>query len=358
MMQDPLDINKMEETPQADQPLENCSLLLRDKTGRILFSSKGKWLHPLFEVEHFLEDKNFLPQDLVLHDKIAGRAAAALIIRLGFKTCIIDLVSKPALDLFERYQIDCQFIKQVAKIDCRTEDIVDSSMDLESIYALISKRAGYFLGLRLEIKNLHSGYEGKAILKGLNLTLEAGEQVVICGDNGAGKSTLIKNIIGSQEIWEGEILLDGLSLNRQTSPTPLGYITQGQQKSRFPISVEEIVALGLLDQKLSKAEEKNRIEIALRRTDCFHLKNRDVNTLSGGESQRVALARCLCQKARLILLDEPSSYLDKAAKEDLAELLGQLVRSTRPSIILVSHDQDWLEKLGWKTRILKDGRLC
>lgn len=327
------------------------SLILYNKKGELLLRSSGKWLHPLFEVEDFLRTRNIEAKNLILHDKIAGHAAAALIIRMGFETCIINLISQPALDLFEKYNMDCTYTHLVKKIDCRTEDLITSSMDLDSIYKMIRRRAGYSLGISLKIENIRSGYGNKVILKGLNLTLDAGDQLVITGDNGAGKSTLLKTLIGALPLISGEIHME------KGKPMTIGYVTQNHPHSHMPVSAYEIVSIGLLGQKIPKKEKKNRIEIAMRQTGCFHLRKRDINSLSGGENQRVALARCLCQKAGLFLLDEPTSYLDQKSKDELLVLLNEIVISSSPTVLMVSHDHQWLEKLGWNTALLKNGRL-
>jgi len=80
--------------------------------------------------------------------------------------------------------------------------------------------------------------------------------------------------------------------------------------------------------------------------------------LSGGEKQRVSLARCLCQHARVLLLDEPTSFLDCEGKDDLLVLLQELCHNEAPTIIMVSHDPAWIERLSWSKKELKGGRLC
>jgi len=346
------DIQKMAELREAE------SLRLYDKEGRLLLSSSGKWLHPLFEVENYLKSRNLRGEDLYLHDKIAGRAAAALIIRMGFTKCRINLISQPALDLFNRHHVKLRYNELVSKIACRTESLITSQMDLEEIYIMIRERAGYSRGVSLSIRNLRTGYGKEEILKGFNLEMEKGDRLVITGDNGAGKSTFLKTLIGVQPIESGEILINGMPLKGGSGPSQIGYVNQGRPDSAFPTSAREIVSLGLIGTRLSKAEQKNRIEIAMKRTGCHHLSQRDISTLSGGENQRVALARCLCQQARLILLDEPTSYLDRESKEDFLEILKQVIGSTSPTVLMVSHDHQWIEKLNWDVRALKDGLLC
>jgi len=178
----------------------------------------------------------------------------------------------------------------------------------------------------------------------LNLSLKAGDKLVITGDNGAGKSTLMKTLISSIPISGGEILLGGKNLkNIKKIPSVIGYVNQNSETSPFPLTASEIVRSGMLGRKKSAAEIK-------------HKKN--FNTLSGGEKQRVSLARCLCQEAGLLLFDEPTSFLDKDAKEELLEILKKILKREMATVLIVSHDHDWIEKLTWPVQKLKEGKLC
>ena len=335
------------------------SLRLHDAEGGVLLEDSGKWLYPLFGVEEFLRDRSLSAEDLILQDKIAGRAAASLIVRMGFRSCFIETISRPALDVFERHGVDCIHGTQVDRIQCRTEDLITADMDLETVYRMLRKRAGLTQGKDLSIRDLEAGYGGRPVLKGLDLELAAGDQLIVTGDNGTGKSTLLKTLVGTVPMVRGEIRLGGAPLPRtKAKPSPIGYVNQSMQTSRFPLTAEEIVAFGSIGHRLSAAERRYRIEIAMKRTGCFHLAGRDVGTLSGGERQRVSLARCLSQEAAVILLDEPTSFLDRESKNDFLGLLRDLVRSRMPTVLLVSHDHEWVGKLDWPIRVLKDGVLC
>lgn len=339
---------------------EGVSLQIYDKNNEAIFESAGKWLYPLFEVEDYLHAMALNACDLFLHDRIAGRAAASLISRMGFRVCFIDTISKPALEVFHRFKVDCGYNLLVDKIECRTEDLITSEMGIEDVYRMLRKKAGRFHGIDLVITELEAGYDGKKILRGLSLDMRAGEQLVITGDNGAGKSTLMKALIGSVQPTNGDILIDGLSADGRVKkvPSAIGYVNQSIKTTDFPITASEVVALGMLGQKLSASDRSYQIEIAMRRSGCFHLAGRNIHTLSGGEKQRVSLARCLAQKAGLILMDEPTSFLDQESKDELLDVLTNVVRRQMPTVILVSHDHEWIEKLGWPVRTLKDGRLC
>lgn len=214
-------------------------------------------------------------------------------------------------------------------------------------------------GKRLKIDKLSAGYEGRMVLKGVTLEIPAGGQLVITGENGAGKTTLLKTIIGTLSPANGTIILGDEALSLHTMrPSPLAYIRQLSHDSPFPTAAEEIVAIGLLGQKLSRKEKKERIELAMRRTGCDQLAGRNIYTLSGGERQRVSLARCIAQRAPLILLDEPTSFLDRESKVELRELLKAIVRTQGATLLLISHDHEWLAGLGWPVKTLEGGVLC
>ncbi|MGC9313782.1 MAG: DUF1893 domain-containing protein, partial [Sediminispirochaetaceae bacterium] len=191
------------------QPLQNGISLEVMHEGRSVFRSEGKWLYPLFELERFLSTDpagaSLKIEALVLHDKIGGRAAAALICRMGFVRCHIEILSRLALELFEKHGVACTYNRLVDRIQCHTEEIIHAGMGLDEIYRMLRRRAKLIEGIRLEITDLEAGYAGKTVLKEFTLSLGSGEQLVLTGDNGAGKTTLIKTIIGSIPIRKGSI---------------------------------------------------------------------------------------------------------------------------------------------------------
>lgn len=119
------------------------SLRLHDKAGAILYEDSGKWLHPLFNVEEFLRKESLTAAEIILQDKIAGRAAAILITRMGFRRCFIETVSRLALDVFEHYQVECTCGTLVDRIFCRTEDLITDDMEHEAVYQMLKERAGW-----------------------------------------------------------------------------------------------------------------------------------------------------------------------------------------------------------------------
>lgn len=187
----------------------------------------------------------------------------------------------------------------------------------------------------IECKDLSVGYKGIALKSGINFSLEKGDYLCVLGENGAGKSTLMKTILGLIPAVSGEINIK----NRKE----LGYLPQqiARQKD-FPATVEEIVISGCLAgcglrpfyNKADKLKAKESIE----RLGLNDLRKRCYRELSGGQQERVLLARALCTSGTMMLLDEPTSGLDPSITMELYALLGDLNQNERVTFIVISHD--------------------
>ncbi len=112
-----------------------------DKANNVLFSSSKKWLHPLLDAEVFLQKENLDAAELLLHDRIAGRAAAALAVRMGFQRVKLELMSQLAAKVYEKYNVEYEATEVVNRIMCQTEDMISDEMSLDEIYNLIQVRA-------------------------------------------------------------------------------------------------------------------------------------------------------------------------------------------------------------------------
>jgi len=335
--------------------------LLVTHNGKTIFSSDQHWLFPLFELEDFLKQGKIAAHDLLLKDKIAGKAAACLIVNLGIKRCHIELLSERAIPVFEANGIEYTYDQLVDHIQCRTEDLITNKMSIADAWLFLRRRAGRVQGLSVKAGNISVRVEGKSVIDHLQLDLGRGEQLIIHGANGAGKTTLLRAMLGFIPLGEGTIKIGdfyvGSELWKQNRNI-IGYVHQENIQNNFPISAGEVVQIGLGNLRLSKIETLYRVEVAMRRTGSFHLFEQPYPTLSGGEKQRVSLARCLCQNACVFLMDEPTSFLDQQGKEDLLLLLHELSRNEAPTMILVSHDIQWIEQLNWPRKELKGGKLC
>lgn len=329
--------------------------------GEEIFTSRGKWLYPLFELEDVFKEKDYPRDELEAVEKVAGQAAAFLIVRLGIKKCHIKLISEKAIEVLERFEVNYTYDEKVPLIQCRTEHILNKDMSPDEAWQILRRRAGRVHGTDVSIEKLEVDLNREIIISGLDLEVSRGEGLIICGENGVGKTTLLKAILGLQPISAGTIKIGDLQVGSQIwnkNRHITGYVNQERVKGLFPVSASEVVEIGLAGRKLSRKVIRERVEAAMNRTGCLDLADRSFHKLSGGEKQRVSIARCLCQQARVLLFDEPTTFLDPKSREDLYELLLELWENEAPTIILVSHDDNWIDNFKWETKELKGGKLC
>ena len=191
---------------------------------------------------------------------------------------------------------------------------------------------------QLTCQNLRVGYDGRAVLQGLNFEVSPGDYLCIVGENGSGKSTLMKTILGLQAPIGGRILTgDGLRKNE------IGYLPQQTQVQKdFPASVREIVLSGCQGRCGSRPfyskEEKRLAEENIGKMGIGSLTKRCYRELSGGQQQRVLLARALCATRKMLLLDEPVSGLDPRVTAEMYERIEKLNREEGITVIMISHD--------------------
>ncbi|RHI39235.1 metal ABC transporter ATP-binding protein [Bacteroides intestinalis] len=210
----------------------------------------------------------------------------------------------------------------------------------------------------IEIKNLSAGYDSRTVLRNVNLTVYDQDFLGIIGPNGGGKTTLIKCILGLLKPTTGEILyrvttasnnnpafLDNSATNSQfstlNSQFSMGYLPQYNSIDRkFPITVEEVILSGLSSQKslISRftATHREKARQVIARMGLEGLEKRAIGALSGGQLQRALLGRAIISDPALVVLDEPSTYIDKRFEARLYELLAEINHDC--AIILVSHD--------------------
>ncbi|MHB9131591.1 MAG: heme ABC transporter ATP-binding protein [Armatimonadota bacterium] len=196
----------------------------------------------------------------------------------------------------------------------------------------------------LEARGVMAGYDGRDILRGIDLALHPGEFLGIIGPNGSGKSTLIKALTGVLPLRQGEVLLDGRPLRSYDAREQARVMAVVPQVSvpLFSFSVREVVEMGRhphLARFATPGEvDAAAIDEALALTDTTHLQHRPIDQLSSGELQRVTIARALAQQPHVLLLDEPTAHLDIGHQMDIFELLTRLSAEQGLAVLCISHD--------------------
>ena len=198
------------------------------------------------------------------------------------------------------------------------------------------------------------------VLKGVNLQIGIGEQIAIMGASGSGKSTLLHLLGGLDKPTGGEVVLDGVNLNKVSSSQQaklrnksLGFIYQSHHLLG-EFTVLENVAMPLLIARLSVAEAKVRATTLLQRVGLGHRIAHKPGELSGGERQRAAVARALINKPAVILADEPTGNLDSKTAEQVYQLMLELNQELQVSFLVVTHDHELAAKMG-KVLHMEDG---
>ncbi|MCX7787847.1 MAG: DUF1893 domain-containing protein [Spirochaetes bacterium] len=324
------------------------------RNGEVLFQSGGKWLHPLLDLEEAIQRNGWNPADLDLEDKIVGKAAAFLIVRMGIPRVSAHLLSELAVEVFRRYGVCFRWNERIPRIACQTEQILANIDDPEEAALVILRRAGRDREIPLVVESLFVYRENRPILQNLTFAASRGDRVVIRGANGSGKSTLLRAILGLLPIEKGTILIQG---KHTRDPEGIGYLAQGGGGIDLNISVEEAVEVGTIRYRCSQRERKERIQRALSITGMDTLRKRTLRSLSGGERRRTELSRLFAQEPAILLLDEPTTNLDPKAKQEVLEVLQRYAEDRKATIVMVSHEEIHFHLPGWRYRLLSHGRL-
>jgi len=214
----------------------------------------------------------------------------------------------------------------------------------------------------LRIESLTVGYGGAPVLRGLDLTVRPGEFVVVVGPNGSGKSTLVRALTRALSPAAGRILLDGRDLGRMRPREVARQLAVVAQETAvgFEFTVEEIVALGrtphLRPLRGDTPRDREAVAEAMRQTGTAPLAGRLITALSGGEQQRVMVARALAQEPRLLVLDEPTAHLDIAYQVELLDLVRRLNRTQGLTVLAILHDLNLAALYADRVVMLKEGR--
>lgn len=215
----------------------------------------------------------------------------------------------------------------------------------------------------LDIRGLHAAYDGVDVLRGVDLALRTGEMISLLGPNGSGKSTLLRVVAGLLPSRLGKVQLLGRDLRAYAPRERARLIGLVPQYATLPFafSVYDVVAMGrhpyvgLLGAP--GAHDRDAVSLALEMADIAHLRERLVTELSGGEFQRVLIARALAQEPRLLLLDEPTAHLDLNHQVEIALLMQRLNCEQGLTVLWVSHDVNLAGEYCDRLVMLKEGRV-
>jgi ABC-type cobalamin/Fe3+-siderophores transport system ATPase subunit len=220
--------------------------------------------------------------------------------------------------------------------------------------------------MSLRARAIRAGYDQRLILDGVDLTLRPGQLMCLLGPNGAGKSTLVRCLCGLIELQGGSLQINDQSissLNPASRAQKIGFLPQEINPS-FNFRVDQAVALGARVaghghwfQKQADSATQAAVDRALTLVDALHLRDRQLDALSGGERRRVLLASVLAQEPQFLLLDEPTAMLDLEHQVTLFEALSELSRSGL-GIMIVTHDLNLAARWADQIVLLRDGAVA
>ena len=212
-------------------------------------------------------------------------------------------------------------------------------------------------------KDISVQYDDKVVLNRVSIEVNKGEILTIIGPNGSGKSTLVKAICRSIKIDEGEITLEGENIRKiptKSIAKKLALLPQVKSVSNDML-VEALVSYGRFPHlkfgKRMTKKDKDIVEWAMEKTGTIELRDRNVMTLSGGERQRAWIAMALAQKTDILVLDEPTTYLDISYQMEVLELIKELNETLAISIIMVLHDLNQAIRYSDRIYVLKGGEV-
>jgi len=209
----------------------------------------------------------------------------------------------------------------------------------------------------LEVKNLGKQYDGLPLLSAVNFTLEEGEILCLLGPSGSGKTTLLRMLSGLERPDQGEIFFADKNL-AGIAPHKRHFGMMFQNYALFPHkNIIENICFGLDMQNWSQERQRQRAKEILSSVGLQGFESRRIETLSGGEQQRVALARSLAPQPRLLLLDEPLGSLDRTLRDHLAGEIRAILKLQGVTAIFVTHDQSEAFTVADQIAILQQGRM-
>ncbi len=185
----------------------------------------------------------------------------------------------------------------------------------------------------IKVQNLEVGYPNQKVFQNLSFEIHAGQFLAIIGENGIGKTTLIKTLLGQIKPLNGKIEIE--------NHLKIGYVPQFRNIDiEYPLTIADFISLNFTGIKLPwlSKREKQKVNEVLKQVNLFHLRNRPLGMVSGGEKQRAYLAQALIKNPELLILDESTASLDPKTKREVLEVVSKLNRELNITIIFISHD--------------------
>jgi len=215
----------------------------------------------------------------------------------------------------------------------------------------------------LQLQDVHFSYDGTEVLRGVTLNVAEGSFVSLVGPNGSGKTTLVRIASGLFLPDRGECLVAGRLTHacRRRDLARLVAVVPQESHIAFPFTALQVVLMGrapyLGPMGFESAEDVALARVALRETDAEVLSDRLLSELSGGEKQRVIIARALAQQPRLLLLDEAASHLDIRHQLDVFDIVRRLNRERGVTVVMVAHDLNLAAEMSERMVLLAQGRV-
>lgn len=212
-------------------------------------------------------------------------------------------------------------------------------------------------------KNLCLGYNENIIVEDLDIDIKRGSVVTIIGPNGSGKSTILKSFAKLLSPTSGSVIVESQDLSEMTMRCLAKKVSILLQRNSCPadIKVKDLLYYGRAPHKKwyesNNKEDDKIIEDAIKKTRIEKMVDREVSRLSGGESQRVWLAMAIAQDPEILLLDEPTTYLDIGYQIELLDLIMEINQTTNMTVIMVLHDLNQASRYSDKLYVLKDGEI-
>lgn len=207
----------------------------------------------------------------------------------------------------------------------------------------------------LELKNITKSFDNTQVLKGISLSVRAGEFITLLGSSGCGKTTTLRIIAGLELPDSGEVVIDGESMGSK-APEKRNVNTVFQNYALFPhMNVYDNIAYGLKIKRVSKSEIKERVTNMLSLVQLDGFEKRMPSEMSGGQKQRVAIARALINNPKVLLLDEPLGALDLQLRRQMQHELKRLQKKLGITFIYITHDQEEAINMSDKIVVMKDG---